>query len=98
MLLRHFTVTSVWSRTDEKDDPRGGCLRGKGRGSVLFRGCEFNAWDDRDLAKEQEGNVGVTPLLPFPRKSSRGEFTQWSRKVDTKESRAALLKRSLVSA
>lgn len=84
-------MTNVWSRTDEKEGPGGGCLCGKGRESMTFRGCESHTWDNCDLAKGQNGNMGMTPLLPFPQKSSREEFRQWSRKVDTKESRAAFI-------
>ena len=44
------------SRADEKEDHRGGSLRGKGRESILFRGGDFNNWDNYNPAKEKNKN------------------------------------------
>ena len=44
------------SRADEKEDHRGGSLCGKGRESILFRGCGSNNWDNCNPAKEKNKN------------------------------------------
>ena len=44
------------SRVDEKEDLRGSSLCGKGRESILFRGCGSNNWDNYNLAEEKKKN------------------------------------------